>query len=356
MRESKSDVQAHQDALREVPVPTGLVRSKMRATAAYVIPDARTTLLPFQFASLDHLDDAVNDAFLTKADLDGESPRTTAWRRDAYSSLRRFLIAHGAIVTFLAGNHHAQGAVLQEWIGWLRRSGRSHSTVNGYCRAMSGTFLCISIRTRMASPMLGFVIPKAGEPRAPRLHARRAQELIDTTRNMPWRSELERTRNVAIVGLLVFAGLRRQELLVLENGDVTTETGRVMVRKGKGQHGGSSREVVVPLFFRPAIRDYVDARRRAKSVASAFLVSSRRDAAIGPSALRYLLTRVGERLGMHLSPHMLRRTCEDWMRLKKVAPLIAMRQLGYRSVAMLLRYSQTTPEEQADALNEIEDA
>ena len=56
--------------------------------------------------------------------------------------------------------------------------------------------------------------------------------------NNPWTTEFQRTRAVAIFGLLLFAGLRRGEVTRILFGDVDLDAGTIRIIRGKGRNGG----------------------------------------------------------------------------------------------------------------------
>jgi len=84
-----------------------------------------------------------------------------------------------------------------------------------------------------------------------------AQELVALAKACAAGHSLVGLRDVALIALGATAGLRRSELVALDLADVQTETGRVVVRRGKGN---KERATFVSNGALDALRDWIDAR------------------------------------------------------------------------------------------------
>ena len=62
-----------------------------------------------------------------------------------------------------------------------------------------------------------------------------ALTVLEWSQHYPSRNRLERTRAPAIIGIFLFTGLRKSELLNLKLEDVRLDEGELFVREGKGQ-------------------------------------------------------------------------------------------------------------------------
>jgi len=68
-----------------------------------------------------------------------------------------------------------------------------------------------------------------------------AEQLLHRVRNLPWRTAFERHRNLAIIGLMLLAGLRKGEVRRLTVSDVDLDAGTIRAERGKGKNGGKDK-------------------------------------------------------------------------------------------------------------------
>lgn len=112
-------------------------------------------------------------------------------------------------------------------------------------------------------------------------------------------------RNIAIVELMLGAGLRVSELLALRPADLvlTGTGGKLVVRQGKG---GKFREIPIPLSARRAMDAYLETVEIGKG--DTIWQGTRGCLATG-SAIKKILKRLAAAAGIaHIHPHMLRHT------------------------------------------------
>jgi len=186
-------------------------------------------------------------------------------------------------------------------------------------------------------------IPRAEEvtqaPRwltdADRRKVLRVLEMDVNAANTPLRRE-RAIRDQAMVGLMLFAGLRISEVLGLlrEDIEITERKGLVRVRSGKG---GVFRVVPLSKTVREMLSDHLSDRFRAGE----FIFCDQNGEKITPRAAQKRLQALSERLGMpELSPHALRHTSAKSM-LDAGAKLTEVQKiLGHKRVTTTTRYVQ----------------
>jgi integrase len=81
------------------------------------------------------------------------------------------------------------------------------------------------------------------------------------TVTVPWQSDLIRARNVAIIAVALFCGLRRTELLSLKVTDIDLTHGRLVVR-GETSKSKTSRTIPLNSEVRQSLTEYLDERSR----------------------------------------------------------------------------------------------
>ena len=112
-------------------------------------------------------------------------------------------------------------------------------------------------------------------------------------------------RDIALIALLLHAGLRCSEVLSLKVEDVelSERKGKVTVRCGKNEKW---REVPLNGTARKALAEYLESLPEKKSPGD-WLFSTKRSKKMSARALQHLVSRYGRKAGLErLSPHMLR--------------------------------------------------
>jgi len=111
-------------------------------------------------------------------------------------------------------------------------------------------------------------------------------------------------RDIAIVYLLLHAGLRVEELcnLRLEDAEISERKGKVIVRQGKG---GKWRAVPLNRDARKALEAWLEVRPDS----GPWLFVSTRSERMTPRAVQFIVRKYGQRAGLeHCTPHALRHT------------------------------------------------
>jgi integrase len=160
-------------------------------------------------------------------------------------------------------------------------------------------------------------------------------------------------RDLAIVGCMVLAGLRRGEVVQLRSADVNRIARTIRIERGKGRDGGKTRVAYMPPQLVMMLAAY-DAEREAGGFAAAtpyFLTV--RGTAIADGAIRRLFARMRAKTGIHVSPHMLRHTYVTLLRQAGVADRLTMDLAGHSSLAMTQRYSGVFSGEHLAAANTL---
>lgn len=323
-----SDVHAVVPQAPLVPVDTG------RSTLILTNPS-----LPLQFPSLDHADQRIAAVIVHAQAVNNLTDATCAWVRKAYGSFRRYLRDTQSEDAFLAGDVRRQVRIAEGWIVWLRAHDLSPVAINTYWRGLRLLFRWLQEQDGSLNPLVYLRAPRIGRILPRYLTKESAETLLVWMRNAPWRSALERTRNLAIVGLMLMAGLRRMEVVKLQTGDVNTTTRSIRIRGGKGRFGGKDRTCYMPPQLVAILSDYITERNLAGRTHPEFLCDLRYARGISAESVRRLCERVSAGSGVRVRPHALRHTYATLLRRSGVPDRVAMDLLGHSSYAMLQRYS-----------------
>ncbi len=299
--------------------------------------------VPLQFSSLSHADAAMERLYVRGETVEGLRPATVRWLRDGYRSFRGFLredIRHET--TFLGGDAVKQVELVEEWVAWLRRRGVSHTTVCTYWRSLDAVFRRLEMTGGMFNPFTCLRSPKARPPLPKALTRDAAEALLHRVRNLPWRTTFERNRNLALVGLMLLAGLRKGEVLKLTMSDVDLEAGTNSYRAWQGKETvARTAPRTRPPNCSSSSASTPRPRRKAGKTHPEFLSSAgSANHGIGEVTIRRLFKVLTREMDMRLAPHMLRHTYATLLRQTGVADRVAQELLGHSSLAMLQRYSR----------------
>ena len=83
-------------------------------------------------------------------------------------------------------------------------------------------------------------------------------------------------RDLAMIGILTFCGLRRTELISLEMKDVDVDSGFITVRSETSK-SKRTRRLPINVFLRPYLKEYMVVRKERKCKAARFFVSQGKD-------------------------------------------------------------------------------
>jgi integrase len=294
---------------------------------------------PFQFLSLDRLDDEILLAIRHGQAVDGLSEPTIRWWKMSYRQFRTFLKEKDRAVRFLRGEPDAQAAVLEDWIAEMRGRGALHGTVRSYWCAIVSLFDRLTTLNGVWNPLRQFQRPRAPRPIPRALPRSDAELLLAHLRHSRSTPFLVR-RNLAIVGCMVLAGLRRGEVLHLNLQDVQTATRTLRIVRGKGRDGGKTRTAYMPKQLALLLREYEEAREGAGfAVAEPYFVAARGGRRLNEGAIRRLFHTIRKKTGLRVSPHVLRHTYVTLLRQSGADDRVTMDLAGHSSLAMTQRYS-----------------
>lgn len=196
---------------------------------------------------------------------------------------------------------HIDEAKVRQWAASLHRQGKAASSIQRALSALRGWFQHMQERgvttenpaAHIRAPRRGRRLPKSVEPDA-------VQALLAPGDNDP----LE-VRDLAIAELIYSCGLRLQELVDLNAGDIDREQ-RLVTVTGKG---GKTRTVPIGRPALAALDRWLAVRpSRSPITPESPVFTSKRDHRISPRSVQSRLQRLAAsgRLAQPLHPHMLR--------------------------------------------------
>lgn len=153
------------------------------------------------------------------------------------------------------------------------------------------------------NPMSSIELPKLSQSLPKGLSRENAELVIQWVKRLRYAYKYEEKRNVAIFALMIFTGLRKQEVIHLHLEDVDLQKMSIAVLCGKWK-----KDRIVPISTRLAsyLMDYLRERKRLAKTSEFFFTSAQFDRGIGISCIDNLIARIKEKTGIYFSAHSLR--------------------------------------------------
>ena len=144
------------------------------------------------------------------------------------------------------------------------------------------------------------------EKKLPRmLNKEEAELVLNTALHMNYRFRFERYRNHAIIAIILFAGLRRAEVLNLKLWDVDMFSNCINVVQWKWK-----KDRIVPInnTLKIILSKYLEERKRLNKQCLAFFTSSNRDVGFTTWGLKKFIVKLRDKCKLNFSIHSLRHT------------------------------------------------
>jgi site-specific recombinase XerD len=292
------------------------------------------------FASLDALNDRFR-AFLERTEhVLGHTAATRMWYRNGVGSFIRFTVA-----TNVAWPLTVDPGTLEGWLAWNRDRGLGAVSLKTYWTALRMFIRAFVEQTGADDPFEKAHTPKLPQHTYKALSPADCERLLMTVRNYPWKSDFESARNAAILGIALYAGLRKREILRLQFLDVDVQDGTIQIRKGKGRNGGKDRTAYIASELTELLTAYLRQRRLHQVTAPEFFVSVRSKRGVGVQVLRELVQKVRGASGVAFSLHVLRHSFVT-MLLRTGVPMHIARDLaGHASIQSTEGYARVFRED-----------
>lgn len=313
------------------------------------LPPARQVRLEAPSALVQQLD-AGCAAFLDHARyVLNHSAVSVRTYRAVYGNFRHYLLDPEVTL-----NEAGRLANLDAWIAWNRK-GRQISaiTMNTYWRSLRPLFQYLERHAGVTNPFRGAKappIPRHLEPKA--LRAEQLTRLLDAARHYPWGSSLQRERAVALLGIMMFAGLRKGEVLRLGFTDVELAEGLIRVVRGKGRYGGKDRTVYMPPELRAILARYIAERRQRGFTCPEFFVS-RANRGLSEAQLRRILRSIRTASGVPFFAHALRHSYITMLLRSRVPIHVVQSLAGHADMTTTARYVACFDEDKRAAAQRV---
>lgn len=263
----------------------------------------------------------------------GNTPRTIVWYRESIN----YLVPYLNVSDIDELSKHK----IEDWLlyGKLEKNWVP-KTIRNRLQSLSLFFdWCVQEKYIKENPVKDIPKPKLPKRIPKHLSKQDALKLLDWAKHFKYYYSFERKRAVAIIGMFIFTGLRKAELLNLKMRDVNFEERTVFVESGKG-----SKDRLVPMNTRlmEILEEYLKDKTRSKQDSLYFFTSMRSDEQMGEKAISRLVHRLRDKSGIYFYPHLLRHTFATLM-LEGGCDLFSLsRMMGHSDIKTTTIYLSAT--------------
>jgi integrase len=221
------------------------------------------------------------------------------------------------------------------------REGIKKSTVATYWSKLNSFFEWLRIKGHITiNPVSGMKCPTPVYEDRKFLKKEDVEKIIAAIHNTPSSNLLLLKRNLVLIYVLLFCGLRREELLFLQLRDIDFERKTLTVR---AETSKIPRTRHLPLHSQVImhLKDYLQERR--KFITPYLIVSSSRDDRLSYDGLKHLVNKLKERSGINFHLHQFRHTFAVNF-LKSSNNIAKLKQLmGHKDISMTMVYLRCLP-------------
>lgn len=256
------------------------------------------------------------------------SQKTLNWYSYALGKVIQWFIENG-----ITTPQEIEARHIRAFLSKMAENNLADSYIHNNARAIR-TMLRFFYNEKYISAPIVFKMPTMAEKRLLCLSAKDIQLLLEACQTI---------RDKIVLLLMVDTGLRRAEVCALNWGDVDVSNGLVRVVRGKG---GKARSVVAGIATRRALLAY---RTQLNPKPDQPLFQTKDGGRFTNNGLRSLLLRIGDRAGVKVTPHALRRTFAT-MSLRAGMNLLHLQGLlGHTTIEMTRRYVQMVDDDLLEA-------
>lgn len=321
---------------------------RVRALGARALPDGAAAAVAAIVAAHAHapagprLAELLND-WCAARHADGRRERGVARYRDQLEAFVAWLGASATLVEFTAARIRAYKVHLGSRVA-------AGTTRNGLTALRAFGDWCVEEELLDDNPALLVKHPTVLAPPPSALLRHEITALFAVLDAPPQSHKATWPRNQRCVALMLYAGLRREEVSLLCWGDYDPSARELVVRRGKG---GKSR--VVPVCRELAA--YLDPAYRA-DVATAPIINQGDDEhgwdkALTHKAIGHIFERWLAGRGLKINPHQLRRTFATELYRRGVDLFTIQRLLGHSDPKTTLRYIMASSEIDHEAVERL---
>lgn len=172
--------------------------------------------------------------------------------------------------------------------------------------------------------------------------------------NIKWKNKLIKKRNLTIISIALFLGLRKGEILGLKMSDIYLDKKQIVVR-GATSKSKKTRTIPINNSALSVLLDYLEERRKKNYLNEHLFVSDNKDVKFTEHGLKHMLVKVENRVGFSFHMHQFRHTFACNLKRFGYDIYEIMQYLGHADIRMTVQYLRHFPvEDTRKKLNDME--
>ncbi len=225
-----------------------------------------------------------------------------------------------------------------------KERGVENTTLITYRNKLGSFFNWLVIRGNIeSSPFKGLKMAKPVERGRKYLVREEIERIFSAISfNIKWKNNLIKKRNLAIIAVAVFLGLRKGELLGLKLSDINLDK-RLLLVRGEESKSKRNREASINNVAFGTLLDYLEERKKKKYQNIYLFVSDNKDMRFTDHGLKHMLAKVESSVGFKFHMHQFRHTFAVNVRYKGGDALEVMLRLGHSDLRMTENYLRGFP-------------
>lgn len=328
---------------RRLPRASAIVPVSRAASLPNVLTDTTVSL----YANLRALDKRHQEFMEYAEGVLGHSEDTRRNYKGTYDNFRKYLSSYPPTEF----SHRVFD--LEGWTAWNRKRGLAPVTLNTYWRQLRPFFQDLEKRDGIQNPYQ-FMKPPSLPSSLPKARSmEECKHILAAAENFDWPTTYERWRATGIIGTLLYAGLRRREVLRLQFNDVDLNANTIRINKGKGRAGGKDRVVAIAPELRDILSRYIIEHRRRGFAGPGLFSSMDTGQGISLATFRRIIEKIRRASGIKFSVHSLRHSFIT-MLLSNGVPIHVARDLaGHSSIVTTAGYLRVFDEDKQKQVRKL---
>jgi site-specific recombinase XerD len=219
----------------------------------------------------------------------------------------------------------------------ILKVGLKNSTLRTYARRLKSFFKWLVIREVISNnPFDSIALPQA------EYIDHRALKGVEIKKIMGAVAQCSPTafllkRDIAMIGVLTFCGIRRNELIGLETRDVDLFNGLLTVRSETSK-SKRTRKIPINTHLRLHLMEYLTERKRRNSKCAHLWISHNGDKAITRHGMKHWVTRISRQSGVKFHLHRFRHTFATNLAMQDVGIVKIQNLMGHSDIKMTSSY------------------
>lgn len=290
-------------------------------------------------------------AFLRFAvSVKNQSPASITWYEKAFANYRAYLLP---LLALDPAAFAVQRRAMERWAAWNYDRGLSPISTNNYWRGLRAFFRDIEKRDGVPSPFTGLSAPRFPRTEPKAKSADECRRIMEGAEHYPWGSEYTRALAMATIATMLFAGLRRGEIVKLKFGHVDLDGGTILVKEGKGAYGGRDRRAYISEDLRRILAHYLRLREKRGFEAPEFFISPKTGRGMTYESLRRMLERVRRASGVRFTAHTLRHSFVTHLLKSGVGIHVVAKLAGHRQISTTMGYAAIFEDDLAQGIEQL---